>query len=218
MPPLDHPAVVWLRDDLRMSDNPALSHAVASGRPVVVIYAFDDSGAAARRLGAASRWWLHHSLAAVDASPQKRGNRLVVRQGEATEAVPAVLRQTGAAHLFFNRRYAPGEREQDRRVQDAARSMGVETDDFAASLLHEPGEVRTGEGEHFGVFSPFWRAFRRGGEPRAPLPAVESVPAWAGTVESVPLAELGLLPHTPDWAAGLREAWTPGEKGGLRRL
>src|SRR4051794_39822817 len=218
MPSLDRPAVVWLRDDLRMSDNPALSHAVASGRPVVVIFVLDDSGTAARRLGAASRWWLHHSLAAIDASLRKRGNRLVVRQGDATEAVAAVLRKTGAAHLFLNRRYAPGEREQDRRVQVAARSLGVETDDFAASLLHEPGEVRNAEGEHFGVFTPFWRSFRRGGEPRAPLPAVESVPAWSGTVESVPLAELGLLPRGPDWAAGLREAWTPGEKGGLRRL
>src|SRR4051794_37683801 len=122
MPPLDHPAVVWLRDDLRMSDNPALSHAVASGRPVVVIYAFDDSGAAARRPGAARRRWLHHSRAAVAAPLQKRGNRLGARRGEATEAAPAVLRQPGAAPLFFNRRYAPGEREQDRRVQDAARS------------------------------------------------------------------------------------------------
>src|SRR4051794_7327747 len=140
MPSLERPVVVWLRDDLRMSDNPALSHAVASGRPVVVISVFDDSGAAARRLGAASRWWLHHSLEAVDASLRKRGNRLVLRRGEATEAVPAVLRETGAAHLVLNRRYAPGEREQDRRVQDAARALGVATDDHAASLLHEPGE------------------------------------------------------------------------------
>src|SRR4051794_8109784 len=136
MPSLDLPAVVWLRDDLRMSDNPALSHAVASGRPVVVIFVLDDSGTAARRLGAASRWWLHHSLGAAAAALRKRGNRLVVRQGKATEAVAAVLRETRAAHLFVNRRYAPGEREQDRRVKDAARSMGAETEDFAASLLH----------------------------------------------------------------------------------
>jgi deoxyribodipyrimidine photo-lyase len=103
-------------------------------------------------------------------------------------------------------------------VQESARSLGVGTDDFAASLLHEPGEVRNADGEHFGVFTPFWRSFRRSSEPRQPLPAVESVAAWEGALDSVPLAELGLLPSTPDWAAGLREAWTPGEKGALRRL
>jgi deoxyribodipyrimidine photo-lyase len=212
------PVLVWLRDDLRMSDNPALAAAVGSGRPVVVIYAFDDTGAAARRLGAASRWWLHHSLEAVDASLRKRGNRLVLRRGNAVEAVSAVLRETGGTHLYMNRRYAPGERDQDRRVQDAARALGAGTDDFAASLLHEPGEICNADGEHFGVFTPFWRAFRRAGDPRAPLPPVEAVPAWSGHLDSVPLAELDLLPSTPDWAAGLREAWTPGEKGALRRL
>jgi deoxyribodipyrimidine photo-lyase len=218
MPSPEHPVVVWLRDDLRMSDNPALTAAVASGRPVVVIYVFDDTGTAARRLGAASRWWLHHSLEAVGASLRKRGNRLVLRRGDATEVVPAVLRQTEAAHLYLNRRYAPGEREQDRRVREAARSLGAATEDFRASLLHEPGEIRTAEGEHFGVFTPFWRTFRRAGEPRAPLPPVESIPAWEGELDSVPLGDLGLLPRTPDWASGLRSAWRPGEKGARRRL
>ena len=209
---------VWLRDDLRMSDNPALANAVSSGRPVVVIFVFDDTGKSVRRLGAASRWWLHHSLEALDASLRKRGNRLVLRRGDAVEAVRAVLRDTGAAHLFLNRRYSPGERDQDRRVQEAARELGVGTDDFAAALLHEPGDVRTADGERFGVFTPFWRAFRRGGEPRGPLPPVDSVPAWEGHLDSVPLADLHLLPSTPDWAAGLRETWSPGEKGALRRV
>jgi len=218
MPSSDRPVVVWLRDDLRMSDNPALTDAVASGQPVVVIYVLDDTGTAARRLGAASRWWLHHSLESIDASLRKRGNRLVLRTGEGAEAVAAVLRETGATHLHVNRRYAPGERDQDRHAQEAARALGAGFHSTTASLLHEPGEVRNADGEHFGVFTPFWRTFRRSREPRAPLPPVESVPGWEGELDSVPLGDLGLLPSAPDWAAGLREAWTPGEKGALRRL
>jgi deoxyribodipyrimidine photo-lyase len=213
----DPPAVVWFRDDLRVSDHPALHAAAASGAPLVLLYVLDDSGTAARRLGAAGRWWLHLSLAALTASLEKRGARLVLRAGRADEAVPEVLRETGARDLYLNRRYAVGERRQDEAVHGAAARLGVAVHDFTASLLHEPGDVLTGEGERFSVFTPFFRALTRQGAPRSPLPAPSHLTGGAVPVRSESLDDLRLLP-SPDWAAGLRETWTPGEKGAHRRL
>lgn len=210
-------AVVWLRDDLRVSDNPALAAAARAGRPTVAVYVLDDSETVSRRLGAASRWWLHHSLAALSASLEKRGTRLVLRRGDAAEQVLAVLRATHATHLYLNRRYPVAEREQDEQVADAAQQQGVEAATFAAQLLTEPGEVVNGDGQPFAVFTPFWRAVQHRGAPRQPHPAPSTIPGGV-EVDGEALDVLGLLPGRPDWAGGLRDAWTPGEKGAHRRL
>jgi deoxyribodipyrimidine photo-lyase len=218
MPEQDAPAVVWLRDDLRVSDNPALREAVDSGRPVLPVYVLDDSGGAGRPLGAASRWWLHHSLKALDASLRKRGSALVLRHGDGAEEIAAVVRETGAGLLTMNRRYGRGEREQDDRARRAVERTGAGVSTHTASLLHEPGEVLNGSGERFAVFSPFYRALSSKGAPRAPLPAPSSIDGWSGTVRSADLADLQLLPTAPDWSGGMAETWTPGEKGAHQRL
>ena len=218
MPQEDGPVVVWFRDDLRVSDHPALRAAADSGRPVLPLFVLDESGHGSRPLGAASRWWLHHSLAALSASLDKRGAALVLREGEAEEEVRAVLRASGAAVLLFNRRYGHGEREQDARVQRAAEAAGVRVETFTANLLHEPGDVLTGEGERFGVFSPFFRALQRAGAPREPLPAPASLTGFTGRVHAEDLDRLRLLPTEPDWSGGMVETWEPGEKGAHRRL
>jgi len=218
MPDQDAPAVVWLRDDLRVSDNPALREAVDSDRPVVVVHVLDDSGDVGRPLGGASRWWLHHSLEALDASLRKRGNRLVLRHGDGAAEIASVLRRTGAALLTMNRRYVHGEREQDDRVRRAAEADGVTVSMHTASLLHEPGDLLNGDGERFAVFTPFFAALTRAGAPRQPIPAPSTIAAWSGTVHSEDLAALRLLPTAPDWSAGLGETWTPGEKGAHRRV
>ncbi len=214
----DPPAVVWFRDDLRVSDNPALQEAVGSGRPVVCVFVLDDSGGSGRAPGGASRWWLHHSLDALAASLRKRGARLVLRHGDGAAEIAAVLRQTRAGLLTMNRRYARGEREEDDRVRRAAERSGVTVSTHLAALLHEPGDVLNGEGERFAVFTPFSSALTRGGAPREPLAAPSAIPGWSGTVQSEELPALRLLPTKPDWAGGLAETWTPGEKGAHRRV
>ena len=214
----DAPAVVWFRDDLRVSDNPALREAADSGRPVIAVYVLDDSGDTGRPLGGASRWWLHHSLAALHASLVKRGASLLLRHGDAAEEVADVVRRSGAGLLTMSRRYNRGEREQDDRAVRAAEQAGAEVSLHTAALLHEPGEVLNGDGERFSVFSPFFRALTAKGAPREPLPAPAALRGWPGPIETEELADLGLLPTEPDWSAGLGETWTPGEKGTHHRL
>jgi deoxyribodipyrimidine photo-lyase len=62
------PVIVWFRQDLRLTDNPALTAATDSGHPVLPIYILDDANAGEWQMGAASRWWLHQSLSSLNAS------------------------------------------------------------------------------------------------------------------------------------------------------
>ena len=211
-------SIVWFRSDLRLSDNPALIKALESGRPVVPVFLLDEETDGVRRLGAASRWWLHHSLHALDASLRRLGSRLILRRGPAEKVIGELVAECGAASVFWNRAYDRGARERDARLKKALSASGVAAESFKASLLFEPWEVTTQSGGSFKVFTPFWRACRALPPPAAPLPAPQRVAAPEAWPSAEPLAAWQLLPTSPDWAGGLRAAWTPGEDGAKQRL
>jgi deoxyribodipyrimidine photo-lyase len=205
------PSIVWFRDDLRVADNPALRAAADRGEPVIAVYLLDEVSREVRPLGGASRWWLHHSLRELS---EALGGRLVLRRGAAEEVIPALVRETGAGAVFWNRRYGAS-RAIDARLKERLRSDGLEVSSFAANLLAEPWQVQTEQGAAYQVYTPFWRALQQ--RPmREPLPAPDGLET--AEAEGDALDDWGLLPTRPDWAAGLREAWTPGERDAQRRL
>ena len=215
------PALVWLRDDLRLADQPALAAAVASGAPVLCIYVFDEESPGPRALGGASRWWLHHSLAALDESLAAIGGRLDILRGRAGEVVPAVTRAAGASCAFWTRRYEAATIEIDTGVKAALVADGLRVESFNGQLLFEPWTLRTKMGDFYRVFTPYWRSCLALPDPGQPTPAPRKLKGadWpAKAPRRATLKSLGLLPTKPDWAGGLRAAWTPGEAGAKARL
>lgn len=209
------PSIVWLRDDLRLADNPALRAAVDRGGPIVVLWLLDEESPGSRPLGGASRWWLHHSLARLDEQLRERGAALTLRRGAAEQSIRSLVRETGAGAVYWNRRYG-ALRDVDAALKSSLRDEGLTVESFGANLLFEPWRITTGAGEPFKVFTPFWKACLASGEPREPLPAPERIEGFE--VSGDELDTWTLLPTRPDWAAGLREAWTPGEAGAHERL
>lgn len=201
------PSIVWLRDDLRLADNPALRAAVQRGEPVVVLYLLDEVSRGIRQLGGATRWWLHGSLTHLDASLREFGGRLTLKRGAAEEVIPALVTELDAGAVFWNRRYGAA-RDIDAQLKQRLRDDGIDARSFHANLLFEPWTVTTGEGGPYRVFTPFWRAAREQSV-RGPLPAPDSLSFAVSASDAVD--DWGLLPRQPDWAAGLREACTPGE-------
>ncbi|WP_455904961.1 cryptochrome/photolyase family protein [Microbacterium sp.] len=212
------PSLVWLRDDLRLADNPALRAAIDRGEPLVMLYVLDEESPGVRPLGGAARWWLHHSLASLSERVQDLGASLILRRGPAERVVRETVTDTGATAVFWNRRYGGAERDIDTNLKTSLRDDGLEVTSFQASLLHEPWTVKTGSGTHFSVFTPFWRACLALPTPRAPLPAPRSLAGVASAPASDDLDDWNLLPTRPDWAGGLRETWEPGEPAARARL
>ena len=211
-------AIVWFRRDLRLTDNPALAAACERAQHVVALFVHAPDEEGEWRHGGASRWWLHHSLARLDASLRARGGALVLRSGKTLQALLSVAQETGARQVFWNRIYDPGLVARDTGIKAALNDSGFGCESFNAALLHEPWEVRTGAGEPYRVFTPFWRscAARLDALPH-PLPPPASIPAPATAPSSQALEELDLLPSI-DWDSGLRAAWTPGENAALDRI
>jgi deoxyribodipyrimidine photo-lyase len=209
--------LLWLHRDLRLEDNPALEAALAQGA-VLPVYIHDEAAAGAWVLGGASRWWLHGSLESLGARLAARGNRLILRRGASAAVLGQLLEQTGAQAVAWNRRFEPWARAlSDRVARDLAR-RGVPTRVSNGALLIEPEALATQKGEPFRVFTPFWRALRARLQVPAPRPLLSALAGPARYPASEALAGWQLRPARPDWAAGLREAWTPGEPAALARL
>ena len=117
------PSIVWLRDDLRIADNPALTAAVERGGAVVVLYLLDEQSPGARPLGGASRWWLHGSLTALATELADRGAQLALRSGAAGTVIPALVDEIGAGAVYWNRRYG-ALREVDAALKQRLRADG----------------------------------------------------------------------------------------------
>src|SRR5882672_2934396 len=203
----DAPAIVWFRDDLRIADHPALAVAAKTRRPLVCVYILDQN--VGRPLGGAARWWLAESLRALDRGLRKLGNHLVLRRGLAAGILPALAAESGANAVCWNRRYAGAEVAVDRQIEEALGRHGVAVETFQANVLFEPER----SGKPFRMFTPFWRRMCVGRGPRDPLPAPDKLPA-ALELDSERLDDWQLEPRHPDWAAGLRATWTPGETAG----
>ena len=210
-------ALLWLRQDLRLADNPALIRALASCERVVPVYIHAPEESGDWRRGAASNWWLHHALGAFETSLRALGSRLILRRGPSLAALTALVRETGASHLFWNRLYEPAHVARDTLIKEALRAEGLTVHSGNAALLFEPWARTKDDGTPYRVFTPFWRGCLKSGLPTDIAPAPQALPPVPETLDSTPLAALGLLPSIP-WDSGLRGAWSPGESGAQARL
>lgn len=209
------PVILWFRNDLRLADHPALQAALATGRPVVPIYVLDDEAAGSWAMGGAARWWLHHSLSALAESLRARGSFLVLRRGRSEEILPFLAAELGESEIFTGGSAEPWARELDRAVAGKLGPNRLRR--MRTTMLFNPDSIRTKAGGPFSVYTPFSNACFEVGPPPVLTPAPEHIPS-PPPPRSDSLEEWGLLPTKPDWAAGLRACWVPGEAAALDRL
>lgn len=207
----DHrPVILWFRQDLRLADNPALTHAAETGQPVIPVYILDQ-GPAALPMGAASRWWLDKSLRALDAALQDRGSRLILRRGDSEAELRRLIKESGADAVFMNRRFEPDAFARDADIAHALKADGIACKGWNGTLLARPGSVLNGSGQPYKVFTPFLRALLAAAVPPSPAAAPSQVTAAAATPASDDIDAWALHPARPDWSGGFD--WTPGEAG-----
>lgn len=182
MPPssADAPLILWFRRDLRLSDHPMLTAAVATGRPLIPVFLLDPETEA---IGAAAKWRLGLSLADLSARLAARGAQLILRRGPALAVLEALIAETGAAGVMWSRGYDGAGRARDSAVKAALRARGLIADSHPGFLLHEPWTVQTGQGGYYRVYTPYWNAVKD--RPvAAALPAPHAWPApaqWPGS-------------------------------------
>jgi deoxyribodipyrimidine photo-lyase len=211
------PALLWFRLDLRLADNDALARALAAGGAVIPVFLWTPEEEAPWAPGAASRWWLHNSLVELQAALGKCGSKLIVHRGPAQAVLGNLAAESGAHAVFWNRRYEPAVMARDRELERGLSECGLVVESCPGNLVFEPWAVRNSNGKQFQVFTAFWRTWLNRAKPEEPKRAPAQIPAPPRWPASLEIAELELEPKI-DWAAGLRQAWHPGEAGAIRQL
>jgi deoxyribodipyrimidine photo-lyase len=210
-------SIVWFTQDLRLQDNAALRAAIARGGPVVPVYSWAPEEAWDWRPGAASRWWLRHSLLELASRLESVGSRLVVREGSPTDVLNDIVDETGATAVFFNRRFEPAAVEGERRVMASLASLGVDAHPFGDALLFDPDRVRNRSGKPFRVFTPYWKHLLTLPDPGRTSPAPVWIRPPARWPASRRVTDSQVFPLNGD-RSSLHTFWTPGEIAGQEEL
>ncbi|MCP5369216.1 MAG: deoxyribodipyrimidine photo-lyase [Rickettsiaceae bacterium] len=208
--------IYWHRQDLRLKDNPALNWAASKGI-VIPLYInnsqlFDDM-----YIGAAQKWWLHHSLSALQTEYAQYNINLILRSGDPREIIEKLLQELNISAITWNRCYDPHSIARDMQLKAYFKQQAIEIKTFNSSLLTEPSHILNQNNEFYKVFTPYWKNCKQiiKHEDIVPMPKLEPV---ALSIATENLDDWELLPHSPNWAKGFGDYWQPGEKGAQQNI
>tara|TARA_R110000868_G_scaffold189695_2_gene433181 strand:- start:230089 stop:231501 length:1413 start_codon:yes stop_codon:yes gene_type:complete len=203
----------WFRQDLRVSDNPALLTAIQSG-DVLPVYILDDENAGQHKMGAASRVWLHYALESLN---QSLDGKLLILKGNPLSIIPKLMSENKIQSIFWNRCYEPWRIGRDKALKLKLEKLGLRVQSFNGSLLWEPWENLKDNGDPYKVFTPYFRKACKTQNPRKPLksPANLSLVKIAMTYENV--ESLNLLPSIK-WHEKIVREWDISEEGAVEKL
>ena len=204
----------WFRQDLRLADNPSLTEAARQGQ-VLPIYILDDENSGEHKMGAASRWWLHHSLNALNNS--LNGN-LAVFKGDAQSIINRLIKNHPVKAVYWNRCYEPWKIKLHKQIKQDIEARSISVKSFNGALLWEPWTSLKADGTPYRVFTPFYKnAVAELPSPRTPLPVPSKIDFYPENVSRLTINGLKLLPNHP-WSKKLTPHWQMGEDNAHQRL
>ncbi len=207
-------ALFWFRQDLRLHDNTALNAAIAAGFDILPIFILDDDSAGEWKRGAASRWWLHESLLALNASLD---GKLSVFKGRADDILNQLIKTHDIKAVFWNRCYEPWRIARDKAIKETLKSIGIPAHTFKDSLLWEPWEALKEDGTPYRVFTPFYSKGCHGRSAPLPPASLPHIPESVQAGTSLSIDALELLPKI-EWYHGMKAQWQPGENGARKKF
>ena len=204
----------WFRQDLRISDNPSLLHALEEDS-CLAIYIFDDQNPGDKIMGSASKLWLHHALKSLDLD---LGNKLSIYKGDPEVILLQLCEQYKIKHVSWNRCYEPWRITRDRNIKEKLSAKHINATSFNGSLLWEPWEINKDDGTPFKVFTPFYqRGCLKSTPPRQPQAKPGDLLITKDHKFSIELQKLDLLPKI-NWDHKLISNWAIGEQAAHKRL
>lgn len=210
-------ALIWLRRDLRLTDNTALQAALNAGYAPILVYIHAPEEEKPWQPGAASLAWLHYSLQSLKNLVEEKGGRLIVRNGKSLAQLEKLIDETQSEAVFWNRLYEPACIARDIKVKESLKLRGIHAESSNGALLVEPWAIQTLSGDPYRVFTPFWKNASQNIDSIQPTAAPEKLPEVLKKIKSDSIESLKLLPGI-QWDKSFWEFWQPGEAGAAELL
>ena len=206
--------VMWFRQDLRLADNPALTNALEDGK-TLPIFILDNFNSKEHVNGAASKWWLHHSLIKLNKSLK---NKLCFFTGNPIDILDEIHKQFEISNIFWSRCYEPWRIKRDKKIKKHFNDQNVNVNTFNGSLLWEPWNIAKKDGTPYKVFTPYYRkGCLNSDKPRMPLPAPNLSNLISIDNHDLKIEDLELMPKH-NWYNKMISLWSPGEEGALNKI
>jgi deoxyribodipyrimidine photo-lyase len=199
-------AIWWIRRDLRLSDNVALTSAIKKAENILPVFILDPTLIQSEYVGE-KRWaFLLAGLHNLDSNLAKRGSSLIIRHGEPMMQLEKVIHESGAETIFAEEDFSPYAQGRDHRI---ARQLPLRL--MAGLTLRHPASVLKENGLPYTVFTPYSRAWKASPLPDGDslLPTPDRIPASSETLSEG-------LPSEPALPASI--PFPPSEAEGQRRL
>ncbi len=209
-------ALVWFRNDLRLSDNDALSWAVDEGYHILPFFHLEEGESLPT--GGATKWWLHFALEDFSSQISDLGGQLIIGNPELTcdEALKSVIKKYSIEAVLWNRSYEPEHIKRDTRIKAYLKNQDIHAESFNSNLLFDPTKVTNKSGTPFKVFTPFWKSLKENEICPAPELDLGSI-SWAKAIAPLSVADLNLLPKIK-WGTGFYDAWQPTRSGAMEQV
>ncbi|MBT8134596.1 MAG: DNA photolyase family protein [Gammaproteobacteria bacterium] len=208
-------SILWFRRDLRIHDNAALQWVCDNSTQVIPIYIHSLQEEKPWQPGAASRWWLHNSLLALEKKLADHGLRLKYFCGESETVISKIIEETNASSLVYNRLYEPHLHKRDLSIEKKLQKI-IEVLPFENSLFFAPGSILNNQQLPYRVFTPFYKKIRPLLTPGHVEHDSASLASGLKSLKDVAvssaqsLISLNLLDE-PNWHEKLHSHWRPGE-------
>lgn len=148
-------AIWWVRRDLRLKDNQALSEAITSAQAVIPIFIIDPILVNSSRISAKRLAFLYQGLNELDMKLQARGSKLILRIGPPNEVLGQLMAETGANRIFAEADFSPYARQRDDQV---SRELPLKL--VGGPGISHPEAVLKSDGSPYIVYTPYMRAWK----------------------------------------------------------
>ena len=195
--------IVWLRNDLRVSDHPALGRALKECDEVLFVYVFDDrvwrTQGENPRMGRFRTRFLLEALEELKNKIENLGGQIEFLFGRASEEIPKLAEEYGASYCFAQREDASEEINEERKLAEKCELILTEgkglfeNEDLPFELKDLPG-----------VFSSFRRKVEKNLKVRPLTPLPEKIScSWTPKNQLPTPMGLGLIEFETDERAVL---------------
>ncbi len=202
-------ALVWIREDLRVENNPALAYASQNHKIVSALYIYNKKNFDNKR--EAQRWWVSKSLKSLKIDLEKFNISLEILSGDEFE-IFTKIKEKDDITVYWNKVYEPAIIQKGKKIRDLFIKNKINYKYFKGNILIEFQNVTKDDGTPFKVFTPFWK--------NAEQKYLEQVPSKitklkildsAQTLMGKSINSEEILPKK-NWYKKFEKYWTPSEK------
>ena len=216
--------IVWLRNDLRLEDNPALHHAneyaKKNNSQISIIYILEDFSCLSTDLGSASKWWLYNSLKKFNENfsknlIQKNDFNINLFKGDPEKIFSDLIKKFKINGIFWNRRYEAKCVERDTKIKSKFKTLNINVQTYNGKVLVEPWNIKGKQNQNLKVFTPYKNSLLGNHIIPQSLP-VTKINYHYKISSSLKLSELNLI--SSNWMKKFDGIWHVGEKAALTKL